>query len=93
MTDAIDPQNVVEQSLCRLTAKLAADGYEPGYPTWELTLDTLQRIDIEIAADVECPKCGTNGCGHAGFVCSDGSRSWRGFAICPACGWAEEFTA
>jgi hypothetical protein len=92
MPNTPDPPDVVEQALSRLTARLAADGYEPGYPTWELELRTLQTIDIEIAAHADCPKCGNHEREHAGFVRSDGAQSWRGFGICSACGWAEEFT-
>lgn len=73
--------------------ELAADpemeGYVLGYPTWGLV--GSHDIDVNIAATSTCPKCGRYGRGHAGFVAADGSHSWRGFAICPACDATEEF--
>jgi hypothetical protein len=73
----------------RLANDPALEGYVPGYPTWGLFGGA--DIDIQIAATSECHRCGYYGLGHAGFVAADGSHSWRGFAICPQCGQAEEF--
>jgi hypothetical protein len=78
----------IDRAAERLAADPALEGYVPGYPTWGLG---FHDIDIEIAATSECHRCGHFGRGHAGFVAADGSHSWRGFAICPECGTAEEF--
>ena len=90
MSNPANPLDAVEQTLDRLTAQLAADGYEPGYPTWELKLST---IDIEAAAHTDCPNCGNDDHERAGFVRSDGSHIWRGFMICSSCAWVRESPA
>jgi hypothetical protein len=92
MSHPADPLDAFEQALDRLTTQLAADGYEPGYPTWQVDLQLSQTIEIEIASSADCPKCGNREREHAGFVRSDGSPVWRGFSICSACAWVEEFT-
>jgi hypothetical protein len=79
----------IEREAQRLAADPALDGYVPGYPTWGLLGG--HELDVEIAATSQCHRCGHYGRGHAGFVAADGSSAWRGFAICPQCGQAEEF--
>jgi hypothetical protein len=84
-----DLDTVIQQALDRLAADPDLDGYTLGYPSWGLFPGG--DIDRKIAATTNCPKCGRYGREHAGFVAADGSHSWRGFAICPSCGWPEEF--
>jgi hypothetical protein len=82
-------QDRIDQEARRLATDPALEGYVPGYPTWGWGLG--RDIDANIAATSTCGKCGRYGRGHEGFVAADGSHSWRGFAICPSCGTAEEF--
>lgn len=79
----------IEREAKRLAEDSALEGYTPGYPTWGWGLG--RDIDTNVAATSTCSECGRYGLGHAGFVAADGSHSWRGFAICPKCGNAEEF--
>lgn len=62
--------------------------YERGYPTWGLRI--AGDIDNEVCAESKCTFCG-----HLGVEChpfiNERIHSYRAFAVCPACGEAEEF--
>jgi hypothetical protein len=77
MSNPDDPLEAVEQALDRLTAELAADGYESGYPTWELGLRMPQMVEIDSASHIDCPKCGTHEREHAAF-CAPTGRTYGG---------------
>jgi DNA-directed RNA polymerase subunit M/transcription elongation factor TFIIS len=59
------------------------DGYTLGAPSVDAA-----AIDSEVCQESICPKCGNDGMDYEPWH-KDGS--YRAFAVCPKCGYREEF--
>lgn len=70
-----------------LIAKLAIEGYEPGFPGSMETAD--HAIDAELCANSVCEKCNYEGLDYMPFF-NHTSQDFRAFRFCPECGNAEE---
>lgn len=62
--------------------------YQRGFPTWGLRI--AGGIDNEVCSESKCSFCGHCGVECVPFV-NEHTHSYRAFAVCPACGEAEEF--
>jgi hypothetical protein len=71
-----------------LAENLAACGYREGPPPW--VGPAVQKIDRETCADSVCGNCGHAGCEYHPFH-NLRPASYRCYAVCPACGFWEEF--
>jgi hypothetical protein len=75
-----------QDEFARLCAELLADGYAPTPPPG---LDPAALdVDREACQQATCPACGRVGLDYLPF---SKPGSYRAFAVCPACGAAEEF--
>ena len=63
-------------------------GYRMGTPRWGLICGSA--IDAEICENTRCENCGHQGLRFHPFV-KDETKSYRAFAVCPACGEGFEF--
>jgi hypothetical protein len=70
------------------TEEMRAEGYRPGMPNWGL-IDG-GSIDAEVCAGSDCSECGHKGMQYRPFVNRE-EKSHRAFAVCPECGYEEEF--
>jgi len=70
-----------------LIAKMAREGYEPGFPG---SMETANHaIDAELCANSICESCNHTGLIYMPFV-EQTSQDFRAFSFCPECGNAEE---
>ena len=70
-----------------LIAKLAEEGYEPGFPGSMETAD--HAIDAELCANSICEKCNHQGLAYMPFF-DHISQDFRAFSFCTECRNAEE---
>lgn len=77
---------VTKRTLQDIVNSGALSGYRPGAPP--PTPLGGPEIDEEVCQQATCAVCGTTGLEYAPFIAP---RSYRAFAVCPACGHAEEF--
>lgn len=65
------------------TEQLQEEGYEPGAPNADSA-----ALDRGVARESSCIECGHTGLSYEGWL---RGRSYRAVAICPECGFREEF--
>ena len=58
-------------------------GYKHGAPSIQ-----AHAIDSEVCRESTCPKCGRVGMNYEPYLTQ---TSYRPFAVCPGCGFQEEF--
>lgn len=63
----------------------ALAGYDPAPPRGGWGGAT---VDAEVCRDATCPACGRRGLDYHPYT---RGGSYRAFAVCPACGYEEEF--
>ena len=69
-----------------LRAELLREGYLPVAPS--SGDPELDQIDPDVSRQARCPGCGGYGLEYRPF---SKHGSYRAFAVCPACGEAQEF--
>lgn len=72
----------------RELAPTGTEGYRPGAPPATAWVDA-ERIDAGVCREAHCASCGRRGLDYAPYFRAE-PRSYRAFAVCPACGHAAE---